>query len=190
MRQLHWQSSNRQNSRRLEFGGARRLGVAASIILLSLAQSVQVQSQQSAQAPTPTFSEVIEFVQKQGWQVNLGALCVQIGLPQDGGNCVYKQINVEEIKGRGDPRGFNVPAISSGPVAHVLVFHLSPLVGEFFVVSPRGELIKAYYRSKGTGYNPIPNAEVEQEFKKDLAYWMENFDRVKRGFELERSQKK
>lgn len=168
----------------------RRLAALAVIGLVALAAVAQVLAQQVTAPPAATFSDVVEFVQKQGWQANMRSLCTLLHLPPDSSNCIFKQVSIAEAVGRGDPRGFNVPAISSGAVTHVLVYHLGPLVGEFFVVSPQGDLIKAFYRSKGTGYNPIPNADVEEEFKKDLAYWIENFDRVKQGLELERSQKK
>lgn len=73
---------------------------------------------------------------------------------------------------------------------YVLVIHVRPLFREFFVASSQGLLIKAFYRSKRTGYNPIPNADVEHEFKKDIAYWIENFARIKREVEFERHQEK
>jgi hypothetical protein len=126
-----------------------------------------------------SIAEVIRLVEERGWRVNLGPICAAFDLPLSSGECVFKQISVSETEGRGDPRGFNVPVETPPGDPYVLVFHLGPLVGEFFVVRPDGELIRAFYRAKGTGYRPLPNEDVSDEFKIDIRYWLDNFSRLK-----------
>ena len=71
-----------------------------------------------------------------------------------------------------------------------MIFHLRPLAGEFFIVSPDGILMRAYLRFKGTDYSRVPNEEVQQEFDKNLAYWTTNLSRLKKGLEAERPDQK
>jgi len=137
-----------------------------------------------------TFSDVVQFVQQQGWRVDLGDICTRLELPQSGTDCLFQQLSVQETESRSDPRGLNVPASMNGTTPYVLIFHFSPLVGEFFVVSPDGVLMRAFVRLKGTGYNPVPNEDVSEEFNKDLEYWTNNFFRLKKGLEAERSGRK
>jgi hypothetical protein len=56
------------------------------------------------------------------------------------------------------------------------------------VVSSDGHLITAFLRLKGTGYNRVPIEEVSQEFNKDMAYWTNNFSRVKKTLEADRAE--
>lgn len=138
---------------------------------------ISVQSSHSAE-----LSEVLELVRTKGWKADLGQICDEFGLEPLGSDCIFKQISVQEVQGRGDPRGFNVP-VGAGDVSYVLIFHLSPLVGEFFIVSPQGELLKAFIRTKGRGYEKIANDDVRDEFRADLAYWKDNFTRIRTGLD-------
>jgi len=140
--------------------------------------------------PPAAVSDVILFVQERGWQVNLGRICAEFDLPVVAGQCIFKQVSVQEIEGRGDPRGFNIPVHQSANAPYVLIFHLGPLTGEFFVVSVNGDLIKAFYRAKGTGYSSLPNDDVREEFKADLGYWFNNLARLKQGVEAQQPQQK
>lgn len=137
-----------------------------------------------------TFSDVVRFVQQQGWRINLGDICTKMGLPQSGDDCFFQQLSVQETEGRSDPRGLNVPTVSNTSPPYVLIYHFSPLVGEFFVVSPDGVLMRAFVRFKGTDYSRVSNEDVSEEFNKDLAYWTKNFFRLKKGLEAERSGQK
>jgi len=174
-----------------------RARLSAAIGLISLVSGCLVVASAS-EAPVriaqinerPSFSDIVQFVQERGWPANLGRMCAEFDLPLVGGQCVFKQISVQEIEGRGDPRGFNIPAHEGASIPYVLIFHLGPLFGEFFVVSPDGDLIKAFYRSKGAGYSLLPNDEVREEFKVDLGYWLNNFARLKRGVEAQQPQQK
>lgn len=167
-------------------GASWPLAIVASIGFALLLTSNQVRSQQTNSA-LATFIEVVEFVQKEGWLVKLGGFCKQLDLSENNDNCTFKQISLQETEGRSDPYGFYVPMIPNSTIPpYVLVIHVRPTIREFFVASAQGVLIKAFYRSKRAGFSLIPNADVEHEFKKDIAYWMENLVRIKREVELER----
>jgi hypothetical protein len=149
-------------------------GRASAAVLCVLASQ---QSSGSAELP-----DIVELVKIKGWRADLGRICHEFSLRPHGQDCIFKQISVQEVQGRGDPRGFNVPA-GADEVPYVLVFHLSPLVGEFFIASPRGELLKSFIRTKGRGYEPISNDAVREEFIADLTYWKDNFERIRAGLE-------
>jgi hypothetical protein len=134
-----------------------------------------------------TLSDVVQFVQQQGWRANLGDMCTKFELPRSGDGCIFRQLSLQdEREARSDPRGFNVPAVSNAEPQYVLIFHLRPLVGEFFIVSADGILLRAYLRFKGTDYSHVPNEEVQQELNKNLVYWTTNFCRFKKDLEAER----
>lgn len=137
-----------------------------------------------------TFSDVVQFVQQQGWRVNLGDICAKLEIPQSSGDCFFQQLSVQETEGRSDPRGLNVLTSSDATPSYVVIFHFSLLVGEFFLVSADGELLRAFLRFKGTDYNRASNNDVREEFDKDIAYWTKNFFRLKKGLEAERSGQK
>jgi hypothetical protein len=142
-------------------------------------------------AGTASFSEVVEFVQEQGWQANLRTMCSEFGVAHLTRDCVFKQVSVqddgEDLGGR---HAFNVPANAGGDVPYILVFHLKPLIGEFFIVSSDGRLLATFYRSRGAGYNKIPNEEARRAFDRDAAYWTKNLERLKQGLGAERSRQK
>lgn len=147
----------------------------------TLTKSTEALRRLSKDGPTTaTFSDVVRFVEERGWQVNLGSMCTEFDLGIEARECIFRQVSVQETEGRGDPRGFNVP-IHPGSAQYVLLFHLGPLVGEFFIASRQGELIRAYYRTKGAGYSLISNEEVQETFKAAVAYWTDNFSRLKQG---------
>jgi hypothetical protein len=127
-----------------------------------------------------TFGDVLRLVQERGWRTDFHGLCRQLDLPELADRCVFRQLSVEDDSERGYPRGFNVSeSTADGPV--VFLFHLNPLLGEFYIVSPDGTLLRSYTRAHGRGYERIPNETVGAEFSADIAYWIMNFERLKRG---------
>lgn len=136
------------------------------------------------------FLDVVRLVERQGWRTSLGDMCTKFWLPAGGNDCSFLQLSVQETEGRGDPRGLNVSVSPNSGTPYVLIFHLNPLVGEFFVVSPDGALLRVFVRFKGADYKRISNEEVREEFNKDIAYWMGNFVRLKSALEAERSGNK
>ena len=153
-----------------------RAGATAFCMLASL------ESSNSAE-----LSEIVQLVKAKGWRADLEPICQKFSLEPLGTDCIFKQISVQEVQGRSDPRGFNVRA-GTREVSYVLIFHLSPLVGEFFVASPQGELLKTFVRTKGRGYEPISNDAVRNEFLADLTYWKDNFHRIRAGLENQSGQ--
>lgn len=126
--------------------------------------------------------DIVALVEAKGWKADLGRICSEFKLPLPDKECVFRQISVQEVDSRGDPRGFNVPySVADGRPPFVLIFHLGPLVGEFFVATPTGELLKAFYRAKGRGYDELPLDEVREEYERDLQYWLQNVSRVRSG---------
>jgi hypothetical protein len=159
---------------------------------LSLASSIEALRRPAKNGSMRvTFSDVVQFVQQQGWRVDLGDMCTKFELPGSGDDCVFRQLSLQDQReARSDPRGFNVPAVWNTGPHYVMIFHLRPLVGEFFIVSPDGILMRAYLRFKGTDYSLVPNEEVQQEFNKNFAYWTTNFSRLKKAIEAERPGQK
>ena len=129
----------------------------------------------------PSVADVIRIVRLRGWSVNFGALCAEFEL-EGHEACQFKQVSLEDDNdGKGYPRGFNVPVVNQSELPYVLIFHLNPLIGEFFVMSTEGILVRAYYRSKGRGFERIPNEAIQDEFNSDLRYWTENLAKIANG---------
>lgn len=155
-----------------------RAGAAALCVLAGM------ESSNSAE-----LSQIVQLVKEKGWRADLGTICQEFSLEPHRRDCIFKQISVQEVQGRSDPRGFNVPD-GAGDVPYVLVFHLSPLVGEFFIASLQGELLKAFVRTKGRGYEPIHNDAIRDEFFADLTYWKDSFDRIRTGLENQNGRRR
>ena len=128
------------------------------------------------------FGDVVRLVQERGWRTDFQDLCRQLDLPELADRCVFRQLSIQDDLERGYPRGINV-AETSANGAVVFLFHLNPLLGEFFIVSADGALLRAYTRAHGRGYERIPNETVSEEFSADIAYWITNFERLKRGLD-------
>jgi hypothetical protein len=126
-----------------------------------------------------TFGDVLRLVQERGWRTDFHDLCRQLDLPELD-RCVFRQLAIQDDRERGHPRGFNVSESAAGGTV-VFLFHLNPLLGEFYIVSPDGVLLRAYTRKHERGYERIPNETVSEEFSADIAYWIANFERFKRG---------
>ncbi|MDP2411496.1 MAG: hypothetical protein Q8M26_14575 [Pseudolabrys sp.] len=135
------------------------------------------------QQAAASFSDLVELVRRHGWRVNLRDLCRKYGMTQSARDCIVQQVSVEESEGLSYPRGFNIPVVDNDEFTDVLLYHLNPLIGEFFVVSADGILKAAFVRSKGTDYKQIANDVVREEFERDIAYWKENFIRLRKGLE-------
>ena len=129
------------------------------------------------------FAAVIAFVERHGWPADLGRMCERFDLLQSRSECRFKQIAIDTTQDGLDNHGFNVPFKSGGAVGYVVMFHLRPLVGEFFAVSSDGDLIAALYRAKGTDYTSISNEEVRQAFASEVSFWRTNLTDLKRYFE-------
>lgn len=140
---------------------------------------------QVADAPDrlAAFAAVIALVERHGWPADLGRMCERFKQPQSRSECRFKQIAVDTTQDGLDNHGFNVPFKSGDAVGYVVIFHLRPLVGEFFAVSSEGDLMAALYRAKGTDFIPIPNDEVRQAFHSEVSFWRTNLTDLEQYFE-------
>lgn len=135
----------------------------------------------ATQANASNLSKLIELVESKGWKIDLERICSRFGIASDqtgSDGCRLTQLSVQDTEGRGDPHGFNVPERRDGALPYVLMFHLGPLVGEFFLVSAEGKLLKALYRAKGRDYEELRLEDVKSEFEADLAFWTNNISRL------------
>ena len=95
-------------------------------------------------------SELTRIVVKHGWPTDLGRMCVAMKLGSEV-DCKFMQVSVSPSEpGTVDSYGSNVPLRTVGPDPYVVMFHLGPLIGDFFVVSPQGRLEASFYRAKPT----------------------------------------
>lgn len=157
----------------------RYMVVLAAAHLGTPAQSIAETSTPNRTILGDSFAATIWFVQESGWPARLGPVCEKFGVAQLTPDCVFKQISVEELSGVRAQHGFNVPAAATREIPYALLFHLRPLVGEFFVVTPEAQLVSVYVRSKGTDYDRIPNDIAQQAFKSELSYWAANLGKIR-----------
>jgi hypothetical protein len=153
---------------------------ARAVVLLAALAAGSAAPRALAQDRAITFGDVLRLVQERGWRTDFHGLCREIDLPELADKCVFRQLSIQDDRERGYPRGVNV-AESATDGTVVFLFHLNPLLGEFYIVSPDGALLRAYTRAHGRGYERIPNEIVSAEFSADIAYWIANFERLKRG---------
>ena len=137
--------------------------------------------QESAGDPAawPSFGAVVGLVQRHGATADLGRLCQAFGLQQ---SCLFKQVAVDANSDGREHHGFNVPANGTAS-PYVVIFHLRPLVGEFFVASAQGELVAARFRAKGIDYSPIVPDEARRAFESEVAFWRSHLDGLQKQLE-------
>ena len=120
----------------------------------------------------PPFDAVVALVRRHGLPADLRRLCQALGLPQ---SCWFKQVAIDaSVDGR-EHHGFNVP-LQGTDTPYVLIFHLRPLVSEFFVASAQGELVAARFRAKGIDHTPLAPDEARRAFESEIAFWRSHFD--------------
>ena len=123
--------------------------------------------------------ELTNIVAQRGWVVDMGRMCVAMQLRSQA-DCRFKQLSISAGEpGTIDNHGFNVPLDKVGPSPYVVIFHLGPLVGNFFVVSPDGELKAAFYRAKGVDFTEIPMQNARRAFDASFIFWSENLTKLK-----------
>ena len=125
-------------------------------------------------------SQMAELVEKHGWTADMGSMCstFKIGLSSD---CKFRQLAVSEGEpGTINNYGFNVPLEGFKSARYVVLFHLTPLVGSFFVVSIDGELKSSFYRRPSTDYLENHIADSQGSFETVLKFWEDNLDMIRK----------
>jgi hypothetical protein len=124
-------------------------------------------------------SELTRIVVKHGWPTDLGRMCVAMKLGSEV-DCKFTQVSVSPSEpGTVDSYGFNVPLRSVGPAPYVVMFHLGPLVGDFFVVSLQGKLKASFYRAKGIDYTEVPLSDARRAFDASVEFWRTHLQPLK-----------
>ncbi len=126
-----------------------------------------------------SFAAVVWFVQAKGWRADLGPVCKEFGVAHLTPDCIFKQISVEVVGGSEVSQGFNVPMSATESIPYALLFHLHPLVGKFFIVSPSATLQAAFVRSQGTGYSRLPNEIAQWSFESEIAFWLASLGKIR-----------
>ena len=110
-------------------------------------------------------------------QVDMGRMCTLMKLNSPS-NCRFKQITVSSnAPNTRDDNGFNVPEDINPQ--YVIIYHLGPLVGNFFVVSLDGAVKSAYFRAKGVDYTELRVAESSRAFEETVIFWAMNLETIK-----------
>lgn len=122
-------------------------------------------------------AEVTRIVEEHGWQADMGRMCALMNL-NSRSNCQFKQITLSTTApNTRDDNGFNVP--DNKDPQYVVIYHLGPLVGNFFVVSLDGTLKASFFRAQGVDYTELSNSETRQSFNEVVRFWLENLDTIK-----------
>jgi hypothetical protein len=124
-------------------------------------------------------SELTGIVTRHGWPTDLGRMCVAMKLGMEA-DCKFTQISVSANEpGTIDNYGFNVPLTNAGPAQYLVMFHLGPLVGDFFVVSLQGKLKASFYRAKGIDYTEVPIGDARRAFDASVVFWSKHLQPLK-----------
>lgn len=152
--------------------------IAVGVVMGEVAWTQPLQDGRELGA-SPTFSELVSLVARHGWTVDLGRMCKTMALDPTEKKCRFLQIAFNSSGDAFDRHGFNLP-VDTDNRSYILMFHLRPLIGEFFVVSTGGRLIKTFFRARGIDYGPVPDESGSAAFEKELAYWRANFAQIER----------
>lgn len=153
--------------------------LAAAVLIPWMVGSAWPQPSKNSTAAAKLVPELTNIVQRHGWPADMARMCVAMKLGKEA-DCKFKQISVSASEpGTVDNHGFNVP-LGDGPVTYIVIFHLGPLVGNFFVVSPDGELKAAFYRAKGVDYTKVPLQDARRAFDASMAFWNDNLPMLKK----------
>lgn len=125
-------------------------------------------------------ADVIAFVERRGWSVDLAYLCKGLSLTEPADECRFRQVAVHAKIKTLDDHGFNIPTFESPPL-HVVIYHAGPLAGEFFLASTDGTLIRAVFRARGTDFKAMSDERASTAFKNELAFWQSNFAGIERA---------
>jgi hypothetical protein len=128
-------------------------------------------------AETPlTISAIVGHVRANGWPVDLKALCAALEI-NIGPRCLFLQIALHKKESSSNDHGFNVPADSGAP-ARIVLYHVTPLTGEFFLATSDGKLLKALFRSRGNAFETMPADQAVAAYRGELEFWQASLGRT------------
>lgn len=144
----------------------------------ALQSSVDALRRLAPQATPLLILELASLAEQHGWIADMDRLCSTFKMGRSS-NCKFKQLAISDGEpGTLNNYGINVPLDKTAE--YVLMFHLTPLVGSFFMVSTKGELISSFYRRQGSDYLAIPIADARDAFSMTLKFWESNLDKLKK----------
>src|SRR6266516_5886220 len=77
-----------------------------------------------------TFSDVVRFVQRNGWPQDLGRYCETLGLARSNPDCRFKQLGAEDNAKPDEGHAINLPANTGDAVPYVLMLLRRPGTAE------------------------------------------------------------
>ena len=125
-------------------------------------------------------SEVVRFVQRNGWPQDLGRYCETLGLARSTPDCRFKQLGAEDNAKPDGGHAINLPANTGDAVPYVLLLFRSPGTAEVFIASPQGELIAAFHGTAEIGYVRISNESALPGFNAEVLFWKSAVARTRR----------
>jgi hypothetical protein len=158
------------------FGGF--LAVIAAIGSSVLyAKDIHATASAERAASALTTAELTAFVGVLGWPADLGRLCKAFKLERHGDDCQFSQVAFQTPETELDLHGFNLLLEPSTP-SYVVVFHLRPLLGKFFLASADGHFIAALIRTTELDYSAIADEHAALEFEEELALWRASLNQI------------
>lgn len=127
-------------------------------------------------------SAIVAFVETHGSPTNLGYVCKAFSLSDDDDNCRFQQLAIHSKSAELDDHGFGIYHGKS-QLSRILLFHVTPLVGEFFLASRDGKLIAAATRARGTDFQPMQRETGVAAFKAELSFWQNNLAQIEHDVE-------
>lgn len=157
------------------------LMVAGAIMLLSYpAKAFHTANPDNTRTSRPDLREIATYVANHGWTVNLGAVCKGLLLLNRAGQCRYRQIAVNAKSQKGDEHGFNVP-LDNAASNDYLLYHVTPVTGEFVIVSNAGKPISATFRERGKDFERMSKIDAQSFARTEIAFWRQHFTAIKRS---------
>ena len=129
--------------------------------------------------------EIATIIQQSGISVNLDPFCSSAELDHVLDDCQFRQLTVLLKNVDTQLLVFNVPRTLK-PAPFAVVFHFGRGLGEIYLVSMSGNLIRAYIQTAGGPFELNETGEAKQKFLIDMAYWARNIGQIYDAFGIAR----
>ena len=117
--------------------------------------------------------EISTIIQQGGISVNLDSFCFSAELDHVLDDCQFRQLTVLLKNVDTQLLAFNVPRTLK-PAPFAIVFHFGRGLGEIYLVSMSGNLVRAYMQAAGGQFELKETDEAKRKFLIDMAYWSRN----------------